>query len=409
MKRSLLCRFALVACLWLVSPWMISMPTHADEPAKTEPPPETQTENERINTDLQLLHSRLNLVNQINQLADFDAQVTLLHANGLGVDVAVPEAALKAQLNLPEGQGLTVTQVPDDSIGAKVGLKVHDIIVEVGDQGVNEPAALSKLLDAADGKSVKLRLWRAGKQTEVEATPKKPEYARLKLSKVLLTDLDRDVVVSAEHYRIGVTLSEADETLRQQLRLATGEGLVVTEVLDDSSAAKAGIQVHDVLTMLDAKRLTTVEVINAQIQELKDKSVELRLLRNGKEVTLQIAARKTQEAAFTDRPLVIWGSKNCSSCHADAAHNALGWKLGANLSAWTDGHHSKLFQYENAYRAQIAAAQLQVGGATAPQQQIEVLKSQLAEMQKTLATLEQALQQPVRDPEKEPAKEEDKK
>ena len=89
MKRSLLRQFALVASLWLASPWLISMPTHADEPAKTEPPKETQSENERNNQDLQLLHSRLNLANQINQFADFDAQITLLHANGLGVDVAV--------------------------------------------------------------------------------------------------------------------------------------------------------------------------------------------------------------------------------------------------------------------------------------------------------------------------------
>jgi len=402
MKRSILLRFALVASLWLVGPWLISTPVQADEPAKTEPPTQTQAENERINSDLQLLHSRLNLANQINQLADFDVHVGLTHANALGVDVALPDAALKAQLNLAEREGVTVTQVPDESVGAKAGLKVHDVIIQVGDHRVGEIADLAQALEAVDGKSVKLKLWRAGKQTELEATPKKPEYARLKLSKVLFSDLDRDVLVSAEHFRIGVTLSEADDTLRQQLRLATGEGLVVTEVLDDSSAAKAGIQVHDVLTMLDGKRLTTVEAINAQIQELKDKSVELRLLRSGKEVTLQIAARKSQEAAFTDQTMVVWGSKNCQSCHGDAAHRALAWKLNANQSAWTDGHTGKLFLRE--WIGDKAA-----GSPTAPQQQIEALKNQLAEMQKTLAELEQVLQQPVKDPEKEPAKEEDKK
>jgi len=373
----------------------------ADEPAKAEPPKETRNAIEVLTQDVELESSRALLAEQINRFALIDAHVDLVQANGLGIDVAVPDAALKAQLELSEGQGLTVTQVPDDSIGAKAGLKVHDIIVAVGDQGVNEPDTLVKVLEAADGKSVKLRLWRAGKQTELEATPKKPELAKVRFWHALTGKLDRELVVSGERYRIGVTLSEADETLRQQLRLATGEGLVVTEVIADSAAAMAGVQTHDVLTVLDGKRLTTVEAINAQIQEVKDKSVELRLLRGGKEMTIQIAARRTQEAAFVDRPLVYWDTKDCRECHVDdAAHKALGWKLGANLSAWTDGHHARLYQYERAYRAQTAAGQQPAAGATAPREQIETLKAQLAEMQKTLATLEQAIQTPPKEEEK---------
>ena len=48
---------------------------------------------------------------------------------------------------------------------------------------------------------------------------------------------------------------------------------MVTEVVADSPAAKAGLKQHDVLTQLDGKRLTTVEACNAQIQEIKDRKV----------------------------------------------------------------------------------------------------------------------------------------
>ena len=51
-----------------------------------------------------------------------------------------------------------------------------------------------------------------------------------------------------DRYRIGVTLSEADDTLRSHLKLAASEGLVVTEVVNDSPAAKMGVKLHDVLT-----------------------------------------------------------------------------------------------------------------------------------------------------------------
>jgi membrane-associated protease RseP (regulator of RpoE activity) len=356
--------------------------------------------------DLNLYFSRLHLADEINRLSDFDAELTLLHANALGVDVAVPEPSLRAQLNLAEREGVTVTQVPDDSVGGKAGLQVHDIIVQIGDHGVGQIDDLNQALDAAAGKRVKIKLWRAGKQTEVEATPKKPEFARLKLANILISDLDKHVLAAADHFRIGVTLSEADDTLRQQLRLAAGEGLVVTDVVADSAAAQAGIQVHDVLTMLDGKRLTTVEAINAQIQELKDKSVELRLLRGGKEVTMQIAARKTQEAAFADKPLVYWNTKSCQKCHvAEASHQALGLKLGADKSVWTDGHHTRLWLYDKAFEAQAQAALLEAPAPSAPQQQIETLKEQLAEIQKTLAALELAISKPADDAKPEEKKE----
>ena len=404
MKRVLTVYVALAGIL--LAAWLAPAQEPANEPAKhpaakDTPAGETATievtpVETRYTNDLQLLHSRLHLAQEINQFVDFDADLTLAHANGLGVDVAVPDAALRAQLNLAEREGVTVTQVPDDSVGGKAGLKVHDIIIQVGNHGVGQISDLDQALDAAAGRSVKIRLWRTGKQTDVEVTPKKPEYARLKLANVLLDDLHKHALAAAEHYRIGVTLSEADDTLRQQLRLAAGEGLVVTDVVADSAAQEAGIQAHDVLTMLDGKRLTAVEAINAQIQELKDKPVELRLLRSGKEMTMQIAARKTQETAFADKGLVYWSTKSCQQCHgADLAHQALGWKLGVDRSVWTDGHHAKLWQYERAFDLQTKAAQELSPSAAAGQQQVEALKTQLAEMQKTLAVLEQAIARPA--------------
>jgi S1-C subfamily serine protease len=108
----------------------------------------------------------------------------------------------------------------------------------------------------------------------VQVTPQKPDASSNFRVRWAAKDL---LLADAERYRIGVTLSEADDTLRTQLRLAAGEGLVVTDVVPDSAATAAGIQVNDVLTVLDGKRLTTVEAINAQVQEIKDRLVELRL------------------------------------------------------------------------------------------------------------------------------------
>ena len=317
-----------------------------------------------------------------------DVSESLIAANGLGIDVAVPEAALRTQLGLAEGKGLVVTSVPDESCGNKAGLKVHDIVLQVYGHDTGDLKTLGEMLDAVSGQPVKIKVLRGGKTMELDATPQKPELAHVRLRTYLSDAGDGLAVVAQDAYRIGVTLAEADDTLRAHLRLAAGEGLVVTDVVAESAAAAAGILQNDVLVVLDGKRLTTVEAVNAQVQELKDKSVELRLLRGGKEVALPIAARKTQEAAFVDKPITFWDTKSCQRCHAnphvDQSHAHAAWRLNANKSVWTDGSTVRLWGHI------LDTAPTQTAPA-APQEQINALKLQLAEMQKTLSALEAAL------------------
>jgi hypothetical protein len=206
-------------------------------------------------------------------------------------------------------------------------------------------------------------------------------------------------LVASESYRIGVTLSEADDTLRAHLRLAAGEGLVVTEVIGDTAAAAAGIRQHDVLTVLNGKRLTTVEAINAQIQEIKAQQVELRLLRGGQETSMQLAPRKVKGAALRDEVITWWDTKSCQRCHVGPhadAHAHLAQRLGADKSVWTDGSRVKL------YGDWLKTAQSpQDAPAAAPQQQITALRAQLAEMQSTLTALEASLAPAAPDAKKE--------
>jgi hypothetical protein len=210
-------------------------------------------------------------------------------ANSLGVEAAPLEATLRAHLNIDEKSGLVLSSVPDGCEGAKAGLKAHDVVLNINQQAVNEPAKFNELLGGLQGKKTHWGLLRQGKPLDMEiAVPQLPLAMAIDVgsSHVDWTD---------DRYRIGVTLSEADGTLRSHLKLADGEGLVVTEVVDDSPAAKMGVKQHDVLIDLDGKRLTTVEAINGQIQEIKDKTVLLKLLRSGQEVTCQIAPKKSSE------------------------------------------------------------------------------------------------------------------
>jgi membrane-associated protease RseP (regulator of RpoE activity) len=217
-------------------------------------------------------------------------------ANSLGVETAPLDGTLRVHLNIDEKAGLVLTSVPAGSEGAKAGLKLHDVVLNVDQHQVNDPGKFNELVSSLQGKKASVGLLRAGKPLSVELTVPQLPLAVLDRSASLGIELSWGARLD-NRYRIGVTLSEADDTLRSHLKLAAGEGLVVTEVVDESPAAKMGVKQHDVLTELDGKRLTSVDAVNAQIQEIKDKTVVLKLLRSGQEVTCQVAPKKSSEPA----------------------------------------------------------------------------------------------------------------
>jgi hypothetical protein len=243
---------------------------------------------------------------------------TLSTLNGLGIDVAPATEPLRSQLKLPEKSGLIVTAVPAESIGAKAGIRVNDVLLGVDGKTVGDAKTLAEVLTAAHGKSTKVHLIREGTTFVTEVTPKTSEIFALTLQSEYANAVQL-LQADQPQYRIGVSLAEADETLRAQLRLAAGEALVVTDVVADSPAAKGGVEPHDVLIVLDGRRLSTVEAATAQIQEINDREVELRLLRGGQEKTLRVTPSKSSAtphtALYEKWHSNLANTQNCQSCH----------------------------------------------------------------------------------------------
>jgi beta-lactamase regulating signal transducer with metallopeptidase domain len=65
----------------------------------------------------------------------------------LGISYSPPSATLAEQLNLPEGQGIVITEVVKGSAAEKAGLKAHDILLKVDGHAVPRDASeLSKFV-----------------------------------------------------------------------------------------------------------------------------------------------------------------------------------------------------------------------------------------------------------------------
>jgi len=91
----------------------------------------------------------------------------------LGVEAMPVPPALRAHLNLPEGQGLLVGGVVADSPAAKAGLKEHDILLQAGGKPLTDISDLIAAVNAAKETKLSLIVIRGGKQQTIEVVPAK--------------------------------------------------------------------------------------------------------------------------------------------------------------------------------------------------------------------------------------------
>jgi len=91
----------------------------------------------------------------------------------IGVECSPVDPTLRAQLQLPEGQGLVVRSVVPDSPAAKVGLREHDILLQAGEKKLGSLKDLIDAVEAAKEQKLSLEIVREGKRQKIEVTPAK--------------------------------------------------------------------------------------------------------------------------------------------------------------------------------------------------------------------------------------------
>jgi hypothetical protein len=95
---------------------------------------------------------------------------------------------------------------------------------------------------------------------------------------------------------LGVSSDELSEEMAAQLPVTPGTGVIVRHVAENSPAAKAGVQKHDVLTKLDDQIITDSRQLQKLVRTKKaGDAAELTLLRKGQEMKLKATLEETTE------------------------------------------------------------------------------------------------------------------
>ncbi|HLW66184.1 MAG TPA: PDZ domain-containing protein [Gemmataceae bacterium] len=195
----------------------------------------------------------------------------------LGANLEPISDALRSQLDIPAGQGLLVSNVRSDGPCAVAGLKPNDVLLTLADKQLASVDDLYKQLKAAGEAPVPLKLLRSGKPVTIQIQP---------IYRVTLGPAGEQ---KTEYY-IGVNVDPLDDALRAQLGLQAGKGMLITDVIVNSPAEKAGVKKHDIILELSEKPIDKFEDLSKQVQANKDKPTTLKILRAGKPISIPIAA-----------------------------------------------------------------------------------------------------------------------
>jgi serine protease Do len=101
---------------------------------------------------------------------------------------------------------------------------------------------------------------------------------------------------SVQRGYLGVYLQELTQLLADSLQLPSADGILISDILEDSPAAKAGVQQGDVVLELDGRRIRDTGAFRNEISSRRPGSdVTLKILREGETIEVKVTIGRLPE------------------------------------------------------------------------------------------------------------------
>jgi len=193
----------------------------------------------------------------------------------LGVSIQEVSENLAKEFAAPNTKGALVGDVVADGPASKAGIQRGDIITAVNDVAVKDASHLQMLVtEAAPGTTVTLSVWREKRLQQIPVTlgeqPKEP-------GGISRTPKEKG---RGEHVLAGVAVEAL--SAEEARRLHVTSGVVVSEVVPDSPADRAGLRPDDVIRELNRKPVRSVRDFERLAGALSPHSRVLLLITRGR-------------------------------------------------------------------------------------------------------------------------------
>lgn len=189
----------------------------------------------------------------------------------LGVQVQDLTEELAAALGLGTQRGAVVTRIVPESPAAKAGVRVGDVITELGSNRIGSGTDLANAEGLLPiGQALPMLVWREGKTTALRFT-----LAPLSTQKVDAGKLDRRMM--------GIVLSE----LARKHRERGVRGVLIAEVDPASTAGRAGLKRGDILAGVNRYSADSLADL-ATLLERQPRQLVLTIYRGGRGYLLEL-------------------------------------------------------------------------------------------------------------------------
>jgi len=222
----------------------------------------------------------------------------------LGVHLREMTAEELKEWTDPDDLGVCVAKVVADSPAEKAGIQAGDVITHFAGIPVLGSAHLVALVKATTpGKTVTLTVYRGGKkqtiavnlgkrkvQTE-ESEPQGFGVPIPELPEGFERSLPRQYrfLRFDQRPRLGIYYEDLTEQLGEYFGVPEGKGVLVTSVIQDSPAAKGGLQAGDVIVEIAGEKLESSEdLIDALADKDEGEALTIQAFRRGKKAEFKL-------------------------------------------------------------------------------------------------------------------------
>src|SRR5213082_865177 len=194
-----------------------------------------------------------------------------------------------SMIALPAPPANSQTPCPDESVTARLAERL---------------AELQAKLQGSQGKIGKLTELRANLASEMALAQNRRAIEQLEAPPALADDNDDDqvsVLLDADGSSwLGVELHEVTSETAKELKLPAERGVVLSSIVPDSPAAKAGLKENDVVTEINGQRIEGAAQFRRMIREIPaGRTAQITVWRDGRAQTISVNLGKAEERRYS--------------------------------------------------------------------------------------------------------------
>ncbi|MBN1825162.1 MAG: Do family serine endopeptidase [Candidatus Eisenbacteria bacterium] len=186
---------------------------------------------------------------------------------GIGIQGVTKE--IQEALDLPDRDGVLVSNIMEKSPAEEAGLERQDVIVRLNGRKVDGMRTFrNEIASTPPGTNVDLGVLRDGKERTLS----------LELGRMPGDDESPRVASEKSEERLGLEVRPITQELRRSFELDRGDGVVVVNVRRGSAAARNGIREGDVILEVNREEIETVADYGRALDGLETGDVALLLV-----------------------------------------------------------------------------------------------------------------------------------